>query len=149
MHTDKCFFVVPTFNTYKDYQNGKVSRTVHEVLKDLIAVVKKNLMKKQEILIINDGSTDETERELLDLLKHTAIQLPERGMHNFFSYKLSILTSLSASMASILDPLESVTRYPDSKQRHFDESHPYVEHFRGLHDVVGLCLEKAEKAILN
>ncbi len=62
--------------------------------------------------------------------------------------KLSVLVSLLASMASILDPLESVTRYPDSKQAPFNESNPYVKQFKGLCDVVRLCLEKAEKAIL-
>lgn len=93
MYTDKCFFVMPTFNTYKDYQNGKVSTraTVHEVLKDLITVIRENLVNKQEILIINDGSTDNTEKELLDLLRNSrAIQLPERGIHNFSSYKISV-----------------------------------------------------------
>lgn len=62
--------------------------------------------------------------------------------------KLSVLVSLSASMGSILDPLESVTRYPNSKQAPFNESNPYVKQFKGLRDVVRLCLEKTEKAIL-
>jgi len=60
--------------------------------------------------------------------------------------KFTILAALSASMASILDPLESVTRYPDSKHSPFDENNPYVIHFRGLYNIVAQCLGKTKES---
>jgi regulator of replication initiation timing len=60
--------------------------------------------------------------------------------------RFAMLVTLSASMASILDPLESVTRYPDSRHDPFDENHPYVIHFRGLYHVVAQCLEKSKES---
>lgn len=64
-----------------------------------------------------------------------------------WTLEVSVLITLSASMALILDPLESITRYPDSKYGSFNETNPYVKQFKDLHDVVILCLEKAEKLI--
>ena len=61
------------------------------------------------------------------------------------SIKLAMLASLSVSIASLLDPLESVTRYPDSQHCSFDENSPYVMHFKGLYDVVARCLKKADE----
>jgi HEPN domain-containing protein len=60
---------------------------------------------------------------------------------------LSILATLSASIASFLDPLESVTRYPDSEQVAFNETNPYVIHFKGLRDIIALILEKSQETI--
>lgn len=60
---------------------------------------------------------------------------------------ISILIALSVSMALILDPLVSITRYPDLKHAPFDENNPYVVKFKDLQNVVKLCLEKADKAI--
>jgi hypothetical protein len=57
--------------------------------------------------------------------------------------RLTMLATLSASMASLLDPLEAVTRYPDSQHGSFDENNPYVIRFKGLYDVVARCLEKS------
>lgn len=57
--------------------------------------------------------------------------------------RLTILAALSAAIASLLDPLESVTRYPDSQHDSFDESNPYVMHFKGLYDIVARCIEKS------
>lgn len=57
--------------------------------------------------------------------------------------KLTMLATLSAAIASLLDPLESVTRYPNSQQGSFDESNPYVIHFKGLYDIVARCIEKS------
>ena len=54
------------------------------------------------------------------------------------------LAALSVAIASLLDPLESITRYPDSQHGSFDESNPYVVHFKGLYDVVERCLEKTK-----
>ena len=59
--------------------------------------------------------------------------------------RLTILATLTVAIASLLDPLESVTRYPDSQQGSFDENHPYVTHFKGLYDVVARCLEESMK----
>lgn len=58
--------------------------------------------------------------------------------------RLAILATLSAAIASLLDPLESVTRYPDSQHGSFDENNPYVMHFRGLYNIVARCIEKSQ-----
>jgi len=57
--------------------------------------------------------------------------------------QLAMLSMLSAAIASFLDPLEPITRYPDSQHRSFDESNPYVKNFNGLYDVICQCLEKS------
>jgi hypothetical protein len=57
--------------------------------------------------------------------------------------RFTILATLSVAIASLLDPLESVTRYPDPQHGSFDESNPYVVHFKGLRDIIESCLEKA------
>jgi hypothetical protein len=57
--------------------------------------------------------------------------------------QLAVLSMLSAAIASFLDPLEPITRYPDSQHRSFDESDPYIKNFNGLHDVICQCLEKS------
>jgi hypothetical protein len=57
--------------------------------------------------------------------------------------QLAILSMLAAAIASFLDPLEPITRYPDSRHHSFDESNPYVKNFNGLYDVIGQCLEKS------
>jgi HEPN domain-containing protein len=45
--------------------------------------------------------------------------------------RLSMLCTLAVTVASVLDPLESVTRYPKEKTVKFDEENPYVKEFRG------------------
>lgn len=60
------------------------------------------------------------------------------------SFRLSILVVVSVAMASFLDPLEAVTRYPDAQRRAFNEEDPYVSHFKSLHDLVALTLEKSQ-----
>ncbi len=57
--------------------------------------------------------------------------------------RLAVLASLSASMASFLDPLESVTRYPDSAQNAFNVDQPYVVQFKNLYNIVERCLAEA------
>lgn len=59
--------------------------------------------------------------------------------------RLSILTTMSIAIASLLDPLEAVTRYPDTQQVAFDQNHPYVLNFTGLSDVVACLLEKSQE----
>jgi hypothetical protein len=61
------------------------------------------------------------------------------------SVKLSVLVTISVTMASFLDPLEAVTRYPDSESHSFNEKNPYITCFKGLHESVALTLEKARK----
>lgn len=78
----KCVFVMPTYNTYQNHQENpkKTPSTAHEVLKDLIDAIRKNMKGEQYIVIVNDGCTDETEYELLRLLKRKkAEQSPGRG----------------------------------------------------------------------
>jgi hypothetical protein len=57
--------------------------------------------------------------------------------------RLSALAMLSAALASFLDPLVSVTRYPDSQHGSFDENNPYIKNFMGLHDVIACILQKS------
>jgi len=63
------------------------------------------------------------------------------------SIRMSILTSIAVTMASLLDPLEPTTRYPDSQYCSFDEDNPYVIYFNNLYKVVSCCLEKAYESI--
>jgi hypothetical protein len=58
--------------------------------------------------------------------------------------RLTILAMLSAALASLLDPLESVTRYPDAQHSSFDENNPYIKNFMGFHDVITAILQKSE-----
>jgi hypothetical protein len=55
-----------------------------------------------------------------------------------------MLVTLSVAIASLLDPLESITRYPDSKSCSFDENNPYVKNFHGLYDSIAHILEKSQ-----
>jgi len=57
--------------------------------------------------------------------------------------ELSFLVSLSVAVASFLDPLESITRYPDSNHGPFTKDDIYVKHFKELHDILKRTLEKA------
>jgi len=57
--------------------------------------------------------------------------------------RLTVLAMLSAALASFLNPLESVTRYPDRQHSPFDENNPYIKNFIGLHGVIDCILEKS------
>lgn len=57
--------------------------------------------------------------------------------------RITVLAMLSVAIASFLDPLESVTRYPNSQQVSFDETNPYIIHFEGIHNVIACILEKS------
>ncbi|MGA3060976.1 MAG: hypothetical protein ABSD92_11480 [Candidatus Bathyarchaeia archaeon] len=61
------------------------------------------------------------------------------------TFRLSVLTTLSIAIASLLDPLEAVTRYPDTQHAAFDQNHPYVQNFMGLSKVVACLLEKSRE----
>jgi hypothetical protein len=62
-------------------------------------------------------------------------------------FKLSVLTTISVALASLLDPLEGVTRYPDSRNASFDEQNAYVLNFKGLSKVVA-CISEAGTKLL-
>lgn len=64
-----------------------------------------------------------------------------------WSLKVSLLIVLSISMAIVLDPLEAITRYPDSKHAPFDENNPYVIQYGELREVIMLCHRKALETI--
>jgi hypothetical protein len=59
---------------------------------------------------------------------------------------LSFLAILSIAVASFLDPLESITRYPDSNHGPFTEDNVYVEYFSNLYEILRRTLEKTIKA---
>lgn len=63
------------------------------------------------------------------------------------SIRMSILASIAVTMASLLDPLEPATRYPNSQYYPFNEDNPYVIHFNSLCRAVSCCLEKAYESI--
>lgn len=67
-------------------------------------------------------------------------QIKEKVVHSF---KLSVLIAMSIALASLLDPLEAITRYPDSPSSNFDETNPYVANFGNLCKAVGSILEKS------
>jgi len=58
--------------------------------------------------------------------------------------RLSMLTILSVALAALLDPLVSVTRYPDSQRGSFDENNPYVRNFHQFHDVIARILKMSQ-----
>lgn len=60
-------------------------------------------------------------------------------------FKRSILTVISVGVASILDPLVTITRYPDSQRPSFDESNPYVIYFNALVKIISRCFEEASE----
>jgi len=57
--------------------------------------------------------------------------------------RLVVLAMLTAALGSFIDPLESVTRYPDSPHAPFDENNPYIKNFMGIHDVIACILQKS------
>jgi hypothetical protein len=61
-------------------------------------------------------------------------------------FRLAVIGTLSLAFTAVLDPLESDTRYPNSKHGKFDESDPYVKQFEGLHRVVTRLLEAGKAA---
>lgn len=63
--------------------------------------------------------------------------------------RLAVIGTLAILMTAILDPLESVTRYPDSKHGPFDENDPYVKQFEGLYRVVARLLEASRSSMNN
>lgn len=58
---------------------------------------------------------------------------------------VTILATISVALSSLLDPLESITRYPDSEHRTPDQNNPYILNFNGLHDVIRSILKKAKE----
>ena len=78
----------------------------------------------------------------------TDFELPSiQEMKNtiLWTLKIGILISISITMGSLLNPLESITRYPDPNYESFNEKNPYIMKFRDLRGVIRLCLEKAEE----
>lgn len=60
--------------------------------------------------------------------------IPPAGpiVRNYVSrVRLSMLCTIAVTVASVLDPLESITRYPKEGTVRFDEDNPYVKEFRG------------------
>jgi hypothetical protein len=73
-------------------------------------------------------------------------QIKERVVHIF---KLSVLIAMSVALTSLLDPLEAITRYPDSHSSSFDEANPYVANFGNLCKAVACILEKSQDLALD
>jgi len=61
--------------------------------------------------------------------------------------KVSVLIAISVSVALLLDPLVSITRYPDSRHAPFDENNPYITQFEDLRDLVMSCHKKVAEAL--
>lgn len=100
MYEEKCVFVIPTYNTYdKERKKDAEYKNICSVLESLISTVQKNLTTQQEIIIVNDGCTDETKESLNYFLKkkEKAKQLPERDKISKFEInkdKLKLLISI-------------------------------------------------------
>ena len=62
------------------------------------------------------------------------------------SFRLAVVGLLAIAFTAVLDPLESITRYPDSEHR-FDLNNPYVQQFEGLHRVVSRLLDAGKVAV--
>jgi hypothetical protein len=65
------------------------------------------------------------------------------------SFKLSVLIAMSVALASLLDPLEAITRYPDSSGSSFNEANLYVVDFESLCKVIDCILEKSKALSLD
>ena len=65
------------------------------------------------------------------------------------AFRLSMLTTLSVGLSALLDPLVSVTRYPDSKPISVDENDPYVKNFYQFHDVIARILKMSQQLHKN
>jgi hypothetical protein len=65
------------------------------------------------------------------------------------SFKLSVLIAMSVALASLLDPLEAITRYPDSSGSSFDETNLYVVNFESLCKVIDCILEESKALSLD
>lgn len=68
-------------------------------------------------------------------------KIKEKVVHSF---ELSVLIAISVALASLLDPLEAITRYPDSLGSSFDEANPYVVNFGSLCKAIACILEKSQ-----
>ena len=81
MSMDKLVFVIPTYNTYEKYDaqrkpkgrkitfRKRTNSNVAQVLDALISSIRKNRDHEPEVIVVNDGCTDETKGELIDLLE--------------------------------------------------------------------------------
>ena len=82
---------MPTFDSYKKFREqkkprqqkrsirGRTDRPIGPVLDDLICEIENNLIGEHEIIIVNDGCTDETEREIEELLRGRKFQINSEG----------------------------------------------------------------------
>lgn len=95
MYTEKCVFVLPTYNTFeKQIKNNKFSN-VCEVLDNLISSIEKKLSSPTEIILINDGSTDRTKEELEKLLKRRGKKIKEMNL------KLTLIEHVEADRVGL------------------------------------------------
>jgi hypothetical protein len=71
--------------------------------------------------------------------------IKEKVVHSF---KLSILVAMAVALSSLLDPLEAITRYPDSPNSNFDETNPYVVNFENFCKTIDSILRKSQDTAL-
>lgn len=118
------------FSRYNDV-NNEISETLDKFEFNELYLSAKDIVAKEGF----DVSTAETPNFLE--LKHMII----------FYFQMAFLLIISLSIGSFLNPLEAVTRYPDSKTPIFDLENPYVKNFQSIHEVVEGCLKETKKLL--
>lgn len=115
-----------------------LDQTIEKMKEDLDKLDMAEIVQTAKVLVLKLGSKMDPRQTLpelpsLDGIKSGILQL----------FRAIMLAVLSTAMASLLDPLESVTRYPNLQRSIFDENHPYIKNFMGLHDVIACILQKS------
>ena len=60
-------------------------------------------------------------------------------------FRFSMLTTLSVALSALLDPLVSVTRYPDLQPISVNENDPYIKNFKQLYGVIARILKMSRE----
>ena len=127
-------------------QIEKEIKAINDYL-DKITQVKDNLK-----LALNNLNPEQATRVALQTVQDLKLKATKDQASEAYSkttkriipiIELSFLVSLSVAIASFLDPLESITRYPDSNHGPFTKDDIYVKRFKELHDILKRTLEKS------
>jgi len=134
LYEEKCAFVMPTYNTYQIFRDqkikgklrkciGEVIRPIGPVLDDLISEIKNSLKGDHEVIIVNDGCTDETKIKIIELLKLRKFKKVANDgysevfsiSHNGLNLSITILnleTNQGLTPAVVLGYCEALKREP-------------------------------------